>query len=190
MEDRAYIEERVKAHTRSTETPTTLQLRGLLKAGAYDVERFYGTDRHVIDEVLALDRREIERLAVQPIIAEMCANLATRNPDIVALARMLNMAEQAQQSALEDAINTRLKRMSQSGYRLVNALIADIDSNMSQRRILDWEGIAVDVPVYTRFALEAVCENFAAMAPEETGEGVRSRTTRGDAADDRSIDMQ
>ena len=103
---------------------------------------------------------------------------------------MLNMAEQAQQSALEDAINTRLKRMSQSGYRLVNALIADIDSNMSQRRILDWEGIAVDVPVYTRFALEAVCENFAAMAPEETGEGVRSRTTRGDAADDRSIDMQ
>lgn len=190
VEDRAYIEERMKAHTRSSKSPAALQVRGRLKAAAHEVKQFHGSDRHVIEEVLALDRREIERRAVQPIMAEMCAKLGKRNTDVVALARMLSLAEQAQESALEDAINSRLKGMSQAGYRLVNAMMTDTNTIRSERRRVDWEGVAVDVPLFTRFALEAACENFAAIVSEEADEGEDSRSSRRDTRDDRSIDMQ
>ena len=156
--DQEHMREGVEAHRVSKEwSDARVAWSSLVKLAKMEVGfvGFSPADRLVVQSITQLDRRSIERQAVEPIVHEICS--LPRDHDIVALGELMNKAERAQYSAFDAAIAPLLQRLTPDGFERLDDLTRR--SNVLRSSIMvDWEALAKEMPQVARAMVRKACD--------------------------------
>ena len=122
-DDQTYIQESFTHHRKTTAHSAAQIARSVvprLVNDAWRMSTFTQEDRDLLQSINDLDRETIGRQALDPAMRELCALPAH---DVLGRARLMNVAQRAEQTALDTETTALLNRLTADGSSRIEALL-------------------------------------------------------------------
>ena len=161
LESEAYLQERTAAHTSTTDVPDAVAKWQFIRRFGTGINGLSKEDKRLVAAIAGIDRAELEEMAVRPTMASMCRQYEAQQLDVVGAARMIDIAQRAQDEALDAEIRRLLESMSVAGRETLARSEAAADFIARQRRTRDWEGFARDAPGFMHVVIRQACLRLA-----------------------------